>query len=635
MRLDDLSQGAYREGSPIPSDHGISPLWKSARPCVTQLIGPPKFATFNGPRPMSQFTSIPRPDRSRKRLNLGDERGTAMDPIGLPRLLFLVLAFLCQGEATWATQDPQAVSSQDADPFESVLREYQEILGWLPLQEHTKAREMLAQTGDPRALQVLLESYKSPHKFEVPARHLIAGICYRYLGNETFADQWDAWRTECDEDRDGYLWFRALTVLYEVRGEAPLVEILGSKASHFQKSAALQALAFHRSQVLPGWIRQLCADLPRKDDARLVLLGAMGVALRSQPISKTNDGLWEAAEAYAMLLGEDHKLSHRAKLTIARHLGLYLGSKRLWFEPDSWLNKIKATRATGSLPRSSGGDESYVGSSSFFGLEGTGERTAYVIDMSDSMCTLIDPALLPKGPVTGVPTPKRKKGDPPTADDINWGRVKTRFDLAREHLKVSLRRLDEDAYFTMIYFGSQADLFRSTDGMVKATRTNVKKALDELNSIKMGPPIEGRPNGTLRGLTNLHGGLRRAFQVRKKGLADEDEFIDKKAILDGADTIFLLSDGVPSWDDWDMPDKNHRNLPTGDPETLERTPDSDSVHYFGPYVFQTHLLDDLTRLTLFRDVEIHCVGIGEANMGLLNRIAALGLGGKTHHFGSK
>lgn len=553
-------------------------------------------------------------------------------PRVLAKLLVLSLGPLLTSQSAWAFQDSQGAITQEADGFDSTVAEYEEILGWLPLLEHTQARELLARTGDPRALQILMESYKDPHKFEVPARHLITGICFRYLGNESLADQWEAWRTECDEDRDAYLWFRALTILQRAKGDEPLVAIVNSKASHFQKSVALQALALDRSRVLPGLISQLCAELPRKDDARLVMLSAMGVALRSQPISKTNDELWVAAEAYALLLGEDYKLSQRAKLTIARHLGLYLDSKRLWFEPDSWLNKIKAIRATGSLPRSSGG-ESTQGAATFFGLEGTGERTAYVIDMSDSMCTPIDKSMLPKGPVTGEPTPKRKKGDPPTTDDINWGRVNTRFDLAREHLKVSLRRLDPDSYFTMIYFGDQADLFRSTDGMVKATRTNVKKALDELDSIKMGPPNESRPNGTLRGRTNLHGGLRRAFQVHKTGLAKDNEYVDKKALLEGADTIFLLSDGNPSWDDWDMQDKNHRNRPTGDPETQERTPDADNVHYPGPYVIQTHLLDDLTRLTLFRDIEIHCVGIGEANMGLLNQIAGKGLGGKTHLFG--
>ena len=556
----------------------------------------------------------------------------ALNPQALAKLLLLILAPLHLSQLARAMQEPQASLLQESDGFESTVHRYEEILGWLPLLEHTQAREMLAQTGDSRALQILIGSYKNPHQFEVPARHLIAGICFRFLGNESFADQWEAWRSECDADRDAYLWFRALTVQQQAKGDDSLIAIVNSKASHFQKSVALQALALDRSQALPSLVSQICGDLPRKEDARLVLLGAMGVALRSQPISKTNDALWEAAEAYALLLGEEHKLSHRAKLTIARHLGLYLGSKRLWFEPNSWLNKLNAIRATGSLPRSSAG-ESTQGAATFFGLEGTGERTAYVIDMSDSMCTPIDKSMLPKGPITGAPTPKRKKGDPPTTDDINWGRVHTRFDLAREHLKVSLRRLDPNTYFTMVYFGDQADLFRSTDGMIKATRTNVKKALDELDSIKMGPPSQSRPDGTLRGLTNLHGGLRRAFQVRKKGLAKDDEFIDKKALLEGADTIFLLSDGNPSWDDWDMPDKNHRNRATGDPETHEATPDADNIHYPGPYVIQTHLLDDLTRLTLFRDVEIHCVGIGEANMGLLNRIAGKGLGGKTHRFG--
>ncbi|MHC4851690.1 MAG: hypothetical protein ACYTF5_06690, partial [Planctomycetota bacterium] len=51
-------------------------------------------------------------------------------------------------------------------------------------------------------------------------------------------------------------------------------------------------------------------------------------------------------------------------------------------------------------------------------------------------------------------------------------------------------------------------------------------------------------------------------------------------------------------------------------------------YYWGPYGRKPHkhMMDDFQRLNLFRKVQIHCVGIGEADQGLLDKIAAIGLG---------
>ena len=47
------------------------------------------------------------------------------------------------------------------------------------------------------------------------------------------------------------------------------------------------------------------------------------------------------------------------------------------------------------------------------------------------------------------------------------------------------------------------------------------------------------------------------------------------------------------------------------------------------FAFFENLVEDVKRLNLFREVEIHCIGIGEANMGLLNQISRIGLGTAT------
>ena len=56
------------------------------------------------------------------------------------------------------------------------------------------------------------------------------------------------------------------------------------------------------------------------------------------------------------------------------------------------------------------------------------------------------------------------------------------------------------------------------------------------------------------------------------------------------------------------------------------------MHYSGPYRMWDNLLDDVHRLNLFRKAEIHCIGIGEAQISSLRRIAKLGMG-KVHSVG--
>ena len=52
----------------------------------------------------------------------------------------------------------------------------------------------------------------------------------------------------------------------------------------------------------------------------------------------------------------------------------------------------------------------------------------------------------------------------------------------------------------------------------------------------------------------------------------------------------------------------------------------ESLEFWCPYRWGVNLLRDLRRLNLFRKVEIHCLGTGEADRALLDSIAEVGLG---------
>ncbi|MAF67075.1 MAG: hypothetical protein CMJ84_15635 [Planctomycetes bacterium] len=536
-------------------------------------------------------------------------------------LLAAPLALCAALFSPWA-----AAAQEGADAaFEKAHKRYEECLRRAPFLMHTRGRRALAESGDPRALEILAKSYRKPGQPEEFARYLIAGIATRHCVADEHVEIYDAWRERHDEPEDAWLWFRALTVRGQNRGGEALEELALGDEDAFLRGAAIEALAAIRDKGLLDLIPRVCERMPKKTAERAALVGAMGTALANTARGdKDTPRFRSAVVAYAHMLDEEHGLPHAAKLVVARHLAQLLDVDELIIESQAWINLL-ADRANPSAA-----DEGYV-RPRFFGVEATGERLCFVIDMSDSMCKAINPAIKPEGPKTGpIKERKRKKGELLTEDDLPWHRITTRFDLAREHLRISLGQLDPEQHFSVIFFGTQADLVEGCKGMVKASRSNIARVMKTLDAITPGSPTSMRPDGTLRGTTNLHGGLRRAFMVKKKGFVAEHAYVSPVAFEEGCDTIFLLSDGTPSWDDWDCMDTNYGEDQVGDPESHAPMDDAPRMHYSGPYARMNNLLEDLGRMNLFREVEINCIGIGEVQLGFLKRMADIGQGKAVH-----
>jgi hypothetical protein len=112
-------------------------------------------------------------------------------------------------------------------------------------------------------------------------------------------------------------------------------------------------------------------------------------------------------------------------------------------------------------------------------------------------------------------------------------------------------------------------------------------AIRELDGIEAKKDTSGkkRPHGVLRGDTNLHGALRKAFQMTSRGRLDENEHVDLAVFRNGADTIFLLSDGKPTRDDFAALDMAEPGRTVVDPETGETREDNfrRTGNFFGPY----------------------------------------------------
>ena len=211
--------------------------------------------------------------------------------------------------------------------------------------------------------------------------------------------------------------------------------------------------------------------------------------------------------------------------------------------------------------------------------------------------------------------------------DLDWKKISNRFEAAREYLIQSLNSLEPDMEYCVIWFGDEAGFLDSTRGLVGASKGSIQKTIGELRRFRPGPKADNRPHGTLKGKTNMHGGFRIAFRLRGKSVAKRHAYVDDKTFSGGCDTIFLLSDGDPSWDDFAGTDSRDKGDQVGDPEMGGGGDQSaTSLEFPGPYARNRHLLEDLQRMNIFRQVEIHCVGIGEASRGFLATLANTGLG---------
>ena len=527
----------------------------------------------------------------------------------------------------------QAVQDDEGDPFIEWRAQYEEYQKRLPFLMHARGRSKFAQTQDPRALEILARSYARPADPVDQSQYIIAAIATRHCRGEEHVSILDAWRGRHKKPQDAWLWYRTLAVHHSHNGPDQLVELLRAKTPTFLKAATLEALASQKEPDILELIPEMLDDLPRRGVERAVILESLARCLYSQSWRLGSEEFTGPAERLITMMDDKNTLE-RTKVTFARYLGKMFKTQGFSMEAEPWLRTLAA-----GAPIAVNTRKSKYAQPKFFNLTATGRKICYVLDMSDSMCAPIDVGHKPKGPTTGggagaKKKKKKKDDDLPTPGQIAWWKIEIRFDLAREHLKASLLTLSPDRQFSVIWFGDGAGLLESTPGMIAASRKNVEKVIRELDSITMGDPNPRRPHGTLRGLTNLHGGLHRAFKLKKRGLTKGAEYVDASTFEEGCDSIFLLSDGDPTWDDWAMMDTNYNEDTIGDPESRVPGVSTPNLYYQGPYSMWEHTIDDTERLNLFRKIEFLCIGIGDVQMYQLDRLAKKGiLGGKTHEPG--
>lgn len=522
------------------------------------------------------------------------------------------------------------------------------------LQMRTRGRVKLAQTGDKRAMQILADNYPKPEDPKDQVKYLLASIMAQYLNADEHLPIWKTLRDKNVAPQDAWLWYRGLIVSQATQGDDELVATAkDAKKGLFIRAAALEALAEVSSdQCLPLMIELLPAVTELKAGIeRMVMIETFARMWYARAHEMGTENFRNFGLKFIPLI--DEKDTHdRSKLVMARYFREIFSTQQLYVNAAPWLDKLLNPEKPEDPANSK--YKALPPPTKFVGVEASGKRIAYVIDLSDSMMKPVSVKEKeeikkpppPKGPVTPgrgekgnpggpkVEEPKEEEKEKDMADDLPWDKIKVRFHVAREYLKLSLKSLRTDQEFCIIGFGTEAKFFNSTKGLVPASAQNVQAAIRELDAIKPGPGTEVRKDGVLWGDTNLHGGIHRAFKAKRGGPVKEFEYVDPTTWPDGADTVFILSDGDPTDDDWAIQDKRDPQDQTGDPETRTKMPDQEVLRFPGPYGYWlgngqgNFIADDVRRMNLFRKCEINCIGIGEATYNMLQSIARQALGGQ-------
>jgi hypothetical protein len=548
-----------------------------------------------------------------------------------PTVRFLTLSTTIAAAALAQAKPPDAKTPEANPPgYDAAFARYSECSKRLPFRHHTEGRQRLAETRAAIALPLLANDYATAKVFPEESRYTLAALLGRNFDAAEFVPALAAMRAANDKPVDTWLWVNTLRIQTDRAGDAEVIQLAQEGKNVLHRAAAIAAVGASRSANLKAVIVPTCATFPpkSKEADRMALLGAMSGALWDNR-ARVNDAEYrEALTAYIGLLGDDVELTHLAKVQMARHLQWILKGPSLFIDKEAWLELM----ARGEV-KSRGPSHTAVQKPRFFGIETEGERMCYVVDMSDSMCRPIHPDSKPAtGPVTG---PKvKKKRELMDENDLPWHKIETRWDLAREQLRISLYRLTPDKHFSVVIFGTHAEPLDACKGMIKATKGNVDRVVAELDGIKAKMPDKltpdeqrDSPDGKLRGKTNLHAGLRKAYGLAGRGFVDTVGYVDPEVLTEGCDTIFLLSDGAPSFDDYEGVDKDYNEgRVVHDQEygvEAKRTP---QIRYPGPYVNAEWLVEDVRRMNAFRRIRLHCIGLGEANMGLLRQLADMGHG---------
>ncbi len=338
------------------------------------------------------------------------------------------------GSLAILTALPLALSSSTAPPqddIEALLEECDELLKRSPTRYHIRAYEKLAAAEDVEALALLKKSYKKPGFPRKQTPFLVASAIGQKGSATGINAELTDWLDKADDPHDAWLWRNVLKVQIDEEGTDRVLEIARNSKEMVLRAAAIEALAAVQDESLYVLIPELCKALPKKDIEKVILMGAMVTAMDALGTKKSHIGEdWPKMALSLIATMEDGKTPRAAQLILARHLQAELEAERLVLEPDAWRGLIAAKKREAKAAKKKkkkakkGGKEqeekSVAAWPKFFGVDVTGDRVCYLIDLSDSMAQPIPDSWKPAGGPTSGPSKRKKwtQGEIPTEADI-------------------------------------------------------------------------------------------------------------------------------------------------------------------------------------------------------------------------
>ncbi|MCE9638045.1 MAG: redoxin domain-containing protein [Planctomycetes bacterium] len=521
-------------------------------------------------------------------------------------------------------------------PWDQATKRHAELASSNSFGYRVRGREALARSGDVRALTALAAVYARPEEPKDFVRFSLVTTAASFLCDPVHDAVWSTWLTANCDAEDAWLWHRAAWAAAPFdrgwRAQAGM-----ERKDPFVAAASLQALANAPNEVALAVVAKTLAGLPARGLPRRLLVEAAAHVVARHAAAADAAMLETCAGALVELI-DDTQTGARTKAVLVAELRRTLGSTEDTIDLGVWRTELAMWKlrrkaadqpAPAAAPPAYGKDTSY-----FFGLPVRGERIVFVIDASTSMLEAVDEQTLIKrrAPVTG------RRQEEGLATSIDWSRVHTRFDLAREALRVTLEKLPERTRFAVVLFGEAAATMAATPSILPASPGNRKAVLGELDVIAKAAVTSKQ----LRGDTNLHGALRVAYALGVSRKADAA--YTSLALLDeGCDSIYVLSDGQPNRDDWFGTDRRDSEDAGRIGNDGQRAADADVVRNPGPYwtmrgsrgfyspfellsTTPSYVVEDVARMNLFRHASINCVALSTADMELLQSLARLGGG---------
>jgi hypothetical protein len=232
----------------------------------------------------------------------------------------------------------------------------------------------------------------------------------------------------------------------------------------------------------------------------------------------------------------------------------------------------RATATASSTPKSDSGKRYAKMPVRYYGIPTASKRILFLLDASRSMNEEVD-FVRPKV------TDKKVRYAHERLEKEYASKVK--IEIAKEELIDTISRLDDNTFFNVVVYETRIHPWQNT--MVPAGSINKNRAIEFVRGQKARGAESVAPRSSrvdLEGRTNIFEGLEVAFQSAGIG-------VDDRHYRSAVDTIFLLSDGMPT---------------------------------AGKILHIPEILDEVDRMNSLRRVVIHTINIGHSGT-LLEQLA--------------